>query len=88
MHWIGAQIRVCMFLDSRDKSLKMLKFCRNDQREGQEQKKNKGSVLVAEYAYNAQNAQFGLVMNPAKILSAYFYRLVQILTLILRIIKI
>ena len=27
-----------------------------------EQKKNKGSVLVAESAYNAQNAQFGLVM--------------------------
>ena len=28
-----------------------------------EQKKNKGSVLVAESAYNAQNAQFGLVMQ-------------------------
>ena len=27
-----------------------------------EQKNNKGSVLVAESAYNAQNAQFGLVM--------------------------
>ena len=27
-----------------------------------EQKKNKGSVLVAESTYNAQNAQFGLVM--------------------------
>ena len=26
-----------------------------------EQKKNKGSVLVAESAYNAQNAQFGLL---------------------------
>ena len=47
-----------MFLDSRDKSLNMLKFCRNDQREG----KSKGSVFVAESAYNAQNAQFGLVM--------------------------
>ena len=31
-----------------------------------EQKKNKGRVLVAESAYNAQNAQFGLVMEPAK----------------------
>ena len=31
-------------------------------KEGKEQKKNKGSVLVAESAYNAQNAQFGLVM--------------------------
>ena len=28
-----------------------------------EQKKNKWSVLVAESAYNIQNAQFGLVMN-------------------------
>ena len=27
-----------------------------------EQKKNKGSVFVAESAHNAQNAQFGLVM--------------------------
>ena len=27
-----------------------------------EQKKNKGSVLVAESAYNSQNAHFGLVM--------------------------
>ena len=49
-----------MFLDSRDKFLNMLKFCRNDQRK--EQKKKKWSVLVAESAYNAQNAQFGLVM--------------------------
>ena len=28
-----------------------------------EQKKNKGSVLVVEFAYNAQNAQFGHVMQ-------------------------
>ena len=28
-----------------------------------EQQKNKGSVLVAESAYNSQNAQFGLVME-------------------------
>ena len=31
-----------------------------------EQKKNKGSVLVAESAYNAQNAQFGLVRCAKK----------------------
>ena len=30
VHWTGAQFCVCMFLDSRDKSLNMLKFCRND----------------------------------------------------------
>ena len=32
MHQIGAQFCVCMFLDSRDKSLNMVKFCRNDKR--------------------------------------------------------
>ena len=32
-------------------------------KESKEQKKNKGSVLVAESAYNAQNAQFGLVLK-------------------------
>ena len=62
MHWIGAQFCVCMFLDSRDKSSNMLKLCRNDQRKVKKKKKNKYSVLVAESAYDAQNAQFGLVM--------------------------
>ena len=52
-------ICVSVFLDCRDKSLNELKFCRNDQRKV----KNKGSVLVAESAYNAQNAQFGLIME-------------------------
>ena len=61
-HWIGAQFCVCMFLDSRDKSLNMLKFCRNDQRKKKEKKKNKRSVLDGESAYNAQNTQFGLAM--------------------------
>ena len=32
-----------------------------------EQTKNKGSVLVAKSAYNAQNAQFGLVIYNLKI---------------------
>ena len=32
-------------------------------KESKEQKKKKGSVLVAESAFNARNAQFGLVMN-------------------------
>ena len=52
-----------MFFDSRDKSLNIISFCRNDQKKIKEQKKNKGSVLVSESAYNAQNAQFGLEMN-------------------------
>ena len=32
MHWKGAQFCVCMFLDSTEKSLCILKFCGNDQR--------------------------------------------------------
>ena len=39
----------------------------------EEQKNNKGSVFVAESAYNAPNAQFGLVMNLKK----YFLRKVK-----------
>ena len=35
-------------------------------KESKEQKKNKGSVLVAESAFNARNAQFGLVMKFKK----------------------
>ena len=47
VHWIGAHVKV---LSERSK-------------ESKEQNKNKGGgVLVAESAYNAQNAQFGLVM--------------------------
>ena len=30
MHWIGAQFCACVFMDSRDKSVNMLSFCRND----------------------------------------------------------
>ena len=61
MHWIGAQFCVCMFLDSIDKSLNRLNFV-GTIKENERTKKNKGSVLVAESAYNAQNAHFGLVM--------------------------
>ena len=50
-----------MFLESRDKSLNMLNLSEPSKKK-KEQKKNKGSVLVAESAYNAQNTQFGLVM--------------------------
>ena len=31
-----------------------------------EQKKKKGTILIAESTYNAQNAQFGLVMYQLK----------------------
>ena len=40
-----------------------MKILSERSKESKEQKKNKGSVLVAESAYNAQNAQFGLVMT-------------------------
>ena len=43
MHWIGAQFCVCMFLDSKDKSLKMLKFCQNDQRKVKNKRRTKGA---------------------------------------------
>ena len=33
MHWIGAQFCACVFMDSRNKSVNMLSFCRNDQKE-------------------------------------------------------
>ena len=46
VHWIGAQFRVCMFMDSRDKSLNMLKFCRNDQREGKNKRRTKRASLL------------------------------------------
>ena len=42
---------------------KHVKILSERSKESKEQKKNKGSVLVAESAYNAQNAQFGLVMR-------------------------
>ena len=46
MHWIVAQFCVGMFLDSRDKSFNMLKFCRNDQREEKNKRRTKGASLL------------------------------------------
>ena len=76
MHWIDAQFCVCMFLDSRDKPLNMLKFCRKDGKI-REQKKNKGSVLVVESAYNSQKALFGLVMIAKCFLKEFWQFLKQ-----------
>ena len=45
MHCIGAQFCVCMFLDSRDKSLNMLQFCRNDQKKLKNKRRTKGASL-------------------------------------------
>ena len=44
--WIGAQFCVCMFLDSRDKSLNVLKFCRSDQRKVKNKRRKKGASLL------------------------------------------
>ena len=52
VHWHGQVFKHVKTLSERSK-------------ESKEQKKNKASVLVAESAYNAQNAQFGLVMTHA-----------------------
>ena len=70
MHWIDVQFCVCMFLDSRDKPLNMLKFCWKNEKI-REQKKNKGSVLVVESAYNSQKALFGLVMIAKSFLKEF-----------------
>ena len=45
VHWIGAQICVCMFLDSRDKFLHMLKICQNDQKKWKNEIRTKGASL-------------------------------------------
>ena len=46
MHWMGAHFCVCMFLDSRDKSLNRLKICRNNQSERKNKKRTKGTSLL------------------------------------------
>ena len=46
VHWIGAQFCVCMFLDSSDKYLNMLNFCRNDQRKVKNERRTKGASLM------------------------------------------
>ena len=37
---------VCMFLDSADKSINMLKFCRNDQKKVKNKRRTKGGSLL------------------------------------------
>ena len=67
VHWIGAQFCVCMFLDSRDKSLNMFKFVgtiKENERTKEDQRERPCRGIRK---FNAQNAQFGLVMNFQKI---------------------
>ena len=60
---------LCLYVPGFQRQVfKHVKILSERSKESKEQKKNKGSVLVAESAYNAQNAQFGLVMYIGKIL--------------------
>ena len=54
---------LCLYVSGFQKQVfKHVKILSERSKEMKEQKKNKESVLVAESAYNAQSAQFGLVM--------------------------
>ena len=54
---------MCLYVPGFQRQVfKHAKILSERSKENQDQKKNKGSVLVAESTYNAQNAQFGLVM--------------------------
>ena len=54
---------MCLYVPGFQRQVfKHVKILSERLKESKEQKTNKGSVLVAESAYNAQNAQFGLVM--------------------------
>ena len=62
VHWI-----LCLYVPGFQRQVfKHVKIFAEQSKESKEQKKNKGSVLVAESVYNAQNAQFGLVMKETK----------------------
>ena len=54
---------LCLYVPGFQRQVfKHVQILSEQSKENKEQKKNKGSVLVAESAYNAQNAQFGLVL--------------------------
>ena len=54
---------LCLYVPGFQRQVfKPVKILSERSKENREQKKNKGSVLVAESAYKVQNAQFGLVM--------------------------
>ena len=61
MHWIGAQFCVCMFLDSRDKSLNMINFVGtikgNEKRKREQRERSCCGIRL-----NSQNAQCGPVV--------------------------
>ena len=62
-----------MFLDSGDKSLNMWKFCRNDQREGNNKRRTKGAPLLRNplsllscTVWPRNDNIFGLHIKPCK----------------------
>ena len=55
---------LCLYVSGFQRQVfKHVEILSERSKESSEQKKNKGSVLVAESAYNTQNAQFGLVVH-------------------------
>ena len=57
---------LCLYVPGfQTQVFKHIKILSEGSKEMKEQKKNKGSVIVAESADNAQNAQFGLVMKTS-----------------------
>ena len=60
---LDRSIILCLYVPGFQRQVfKHVKILSERSKESKEQKKNKGSVLVAESAYNAQNAQLGFVM--------------------------
>ena len=54
---------LCLYVPGFQRQVfKHVKILSERSKESKEQKKNKGSVLVAESTYNTQNAQFGLLL--------------------------
>ena len=55
---------LCLYIPGFQRQVfNYVKILSERSKESKEQKKNKGSVLVADSAYKVQNAQFGLVMS-------------------------
>ena len=58
---------LCLYVPGFQRQVfKHVKILLERSQESEEQKKNKGSVFVAESAYNAQSLQFGLVIFRRK----------------------
>ena len=71
VHWIGLHLNVRRSLESRYKSLNLLRFCRNDQRKRKikerskerERERERERKSLLRKPLTLQNTQFGLVMQ-------------------------